>query len=227
MPRQTKQKSRSVEDFIKAVYTLQQESERDEQRVSTNALARALSISAPSVTDMAQRLVDQSLVDYVKYYGVALSEKGEALALKIIRRHRLIELYLVQELGYKLHEVHDEADALEHSVSDRFVEAIAQKLNHPEFDPHGDPIPGPDGTLSRRNLQPLTDIPLHTPARVSRFISSNNEMLQHTLDQGFKLKLPVQVVNRAPFEGPVTVDLNGDEIIIGHTVAAGILVEMD
>ena len=108
---------KSVENFLKTVFALQQ----TQERVSTNALADALEITAPSVTDMARRLMDAGAVDYVKYKGVRLTDMGEDIALKMLRRHRLIELYLVQELGYELHEVHEEAEVLEHAVSDQFV----------------------------------------------------------------------------------------------------------
>lgn len=213
----------AVEDFIKAVYRLQEPN----RRVSTNALAEALRISAPSVTDMAQRLSEAGLVDYVRYEGVRLTHDGETMALQILRRHRLIELYLVQELGYELHEVHMEAENLEHAVSERFIQAIADKLGHPEFDPHGDPIPDVHGAITRRRLQPLSEIPLHTSATVSRFTSDSADMLQHTLERGFKLNITVQVKARDPFDGPVTVIINDGEQVIGHNVAAHILVEVD
>lgn len=215
--------TQSVEDFVKAIYKLQQDSER----VSTNALAEERGISAPSVTDMAQRLVDAGLVDYRKYYGVRLTEAGETMALKVIRRHRLLELYLVRELGYLLHEVHIEAENLEHAVSDRFVEAIARKLGHPEFDPHGDPIPAVDGTMTQRTLQTLAELDLHLPARVSRFGDMTPEMLQYILERGFKLNLPIRVIARDPFEGPITILLDNVERVIGHTIANAILVELN
>lgn len=154
-PQQLRLRSESVQNFLKSVYALQQEMDR----VSTNALADVLGISAPSVTDMAQRLEEAGLLDYQKYRGVVLTDKGQQAALQIIRRHRLIELYLVERLGYALHEVHDEAENLEHAVSDRFVEAIAARLGHPDLDPHGDPIPAQDGTITHRNLIALTDWP--------------------------------------------------------------------
>lgn len=212
----------AVEDFLKAVYVLQQ---RDE-RASTNALREALNITAPSVTDMAKRLTDSGLIDYQKYKGVRLTEDGERVALQILRRHRLIELYLVQELGYELHEVHEEAENLEHAVSDQFIEAISAKLNHPRFDPHGDPIPTADGTLGHaRELQPLSDLPLHCVATVSRYITSDPEMLQHTLDRGFVLGTQIEVLARDPFDGPLTIKINNEEKVIGHLVATTILVE--
>src|SRR5690606_677387 len=135
--------SESVQNFLKAVYSLQQKNER----VSTNALAEVLRVQAPSITDMAQRLVAAELVDYEKYKGVRLTDSGQVLALKIIRRHRMIELYLMRELGYALQEVHAEAENLEHAVSDRFIEAIDSKMGNPDIDPHGDPIPSVDGTI--------------------------------------------------------------------------------
>lgn len=214
-------KSKSVQDFLKTVYQLQQQSDS----VSTNALAEALDVKAPSITDMAQRLVSAGLVDYERYKGVKLTAQGEMLALSVLRRHRLIELYLVNELGYELREVHTEAENLEHAVSDRFVEAIAARLGNPELDPHGDPIPAEDGTIIRRDLHPLSDWPLHRNASVSQIKADNSEMLQHILERGFKLQAQVEVLARDPFEGPVTAMVDGEQRVVGHQVAACILVE--
>ncbi len=213
--------SESVQNFLKAVYSLQ----RGDVPVSTNALAEMLNVKAPSITDMAQRLVAGGLVDYTKYQGVVLTAAGKGLALKIIRRHRLIELYLVKELGYQLQEVHDEAENLEHAVSDRFIEAIADKLGNPEFDPHGDPIPAEDGSIIRRDLHSLTEWPLNQAASVARIKAENPDMLQHILDRGFRLEAQVEVVARDPFDGPVTTLVDGEQRVIGHHVADCILVE--
>lgn len=215
--------SESIQNFIKSVYTLEQ---RQEGRVSTNALAEMLAITAPSVTDMARRLQDIGLLDYQKYRGVILTAKGESLALKILRRHRLIELYLVEELGYALQDVHDEAEHLEHAVSDQFIEAISRRLGHPDVDPHGDPIPAVDGSITPRDLVALIALPPKTPAVVSRFESDNQEMLHHILERGFKLGAEIELVSLDPFEGPVTVQVDGHQIIIGHHVAASIMVEV-
>jgi len=213
--------SESVQNFLKAVYSLQGQAER----VSTNALAEMLNVAAPSITDMAQRLVAGNLIDYQKYQGVRLTPAGEALALKIIRRHRLIELYLVRELGYALLDVHAEAENLEHAVSDQFIEAIADKLGNPDIDPHGDPIPHPDGTIVPRDLHPLSEWPLHTAASVARIKADNAEMLQHILDRGFKLDANIEVLARDPFNGPVTAMVDGEQRVVGHNVADCILVE--
>ncbi len=214
--------SQSVEDFLKAVYTLQREGDR----VSTNALADALRISAPAVTDMAQRLVEEGTVDYLKYRGVRLTEEGERVALQMLRRHRLIETYLVRDLGYQLHEIHDEAEALEHSVSDRFVEAIARKLGEPSYDPHGDPIPNLEGIMQERNLQPLSTLRPNSRARIRRFIMDDPAMLQNTQERGLTMGVTLEVVARDPFEGPVTVRLDAEgSQTIGHKMASSILVE--
>lgn len=233
MTKETSETSPAVENFVKAVYTLQQElleqgipAEAGMVRVSTNALKEALAISAPSVTDMAQRLMESGLVDYLKYQGVGLTEQGASLALKLIRRHRLIELYLVQELAYELHEVHDEAEKLEHAVSDRFIAAIDAKLGEPEFDPHGDPIPDVHGAITHRELHPLSQIAIGTQAKVARLISSDTDMLQHSLDRGFKLDASVTVLARDPFNGPITVQLLDKETVIGYIVAETILVQI-
>lgn len=215
--------SQSVEDFLKAIYRLR----RGRERVSTNALAVALNITPPAVTDMAQRLVDDGTVDYRKYHGVRLTDLGEQVALKILRRHRLIEAYLVQDLGYQLHEVHDEAEALEHVVSERFIEAISRKLGHPNFDPHGDPIPNLDGVMPERDLLPLSNLALNTPARIRRFIMTDPLMLQDTQQRGLILGEQLRIVSRDPFDGPITVEVPLlPPMIIGHKMASCILVEV-
>ena len=215
--------SQSVEDFLKAIYRLQ----RGRDRVSTNALAEALDITAPAVTDMAQRLMDEGTVDYRKYRGVRLTERGERVALKMLRRHRLIEAYLVHDLGYQLHEVHDEAEALEHTVSDRFIEAISRKLGNPKYDPHGDPIPNLDGIMAQRDLLPLSRLALDSPARIRRFVMDDPEMLQNSQERGLMMGEPMKVIARDRFEGPITVEAgDGTQLIIGHKMASGIMVEV-
>ena len=215
--------SQSVEDFLKAIYHLQ----RTQDRVSTNALADALNVSAPAVTDMAQRLVEEGSVDYLKYRGVRLTDEGEAVALMMLRRHRLIETYLVRDLGYQLHEIHDEAEALEHSVSDRFIEAIARKMGNPRFDPHGDPIPNLDGIMPHRDLQPLSQLALHAPARIRRFVMDDPDMLQETQARGLIMGERVEVIARDAFEGPLTLRLSDRRReVIGHKMASEILVDL-
>lgn len=218
--------SQSVEDFLKAVYVLQiPNSDQDKSRVSTTALAEALNILPPSVTDMARRMAEAGLVDYKRYYGVRLTAQGESVALKVIRRHRLIETYLVERLGYALHEIHDEAERLEHAVSDRFIEAIALTLDNPTTDPHGDPIPTVDGEMSMPDLVSLADLGVNNQGVVSRFIAGSDDMLQHIITRGFQLGVQVHVTHVDPFEGPITVSIGGVQSIIGYSVARSILLE--
>ncbi len=214
--------SQSVEDFLKAIYRLQRETDR----VSTSELAEALNISAPAVTDMAQRLVEDGTVDYLKYRGVRLTETGEQVALKMLRRHRLIEAYLVQDLGYQLHEVHEEAEALEHTVSDRFVEAISLKLDNPSFDPHGDPIPDLEGVMPVRHLHPLSELDIHTPARIRRLVMDDPAMLHNTQERGLEIGRTLEVVARDQFDGPIKVVVKPHNAqTIGFKMASFILVE--
>ncbi|MFZ4828703.1 MAG: metal-dependent transcriptional regulator [Phototrophicaceae bacterium] len=211
------------ENFVKAVYNLIQKT--GESRVSTNALADVLQIKAPSVTDMAQRLEELGLVDYIKYRGVALTVKGHRLALQILRRHRLIELYLVNELGYQLHEVHAEAEVLEHHVSDRFIEALAYKLGDPDLDPHGDPIPNRDGMMIERNLQPLSQLAFNRVATVARIGIEQDELLKLILQKGLCLGAQVTSLHYAHDDETFTISVLGVETVISQQIAMYVMVE--
>jgi DtxR family Mn-dependent transcriptional regulator len=215
--------SEAVENFLKAVYSLQQ----GDERVSTNTLSEVLGKTAPSVTDMAQRLEQAGLIDYQKYRGVMLTMQGRAIALRIIRRHRLIELYLTLELGYALHEVHSEAERLEHAVSDRFVEAIARKLGDPQIDPHGDPIPAADGTFIERDLVMLPRLEPGQAGHVAQIRTSDPEMIRHMQEREVMLNVPIRMIAADPFEGPIRVLVNEGEQVIGYTVALCIFVQVE
>ncbi len=207
---------------MKAVYSLQQHSER----VSTNALAEHLGVKAPSVTDMARRMVETGMIDYQKYYGVRLTQQGEITALAVIRRHRLIELYLLRELGYPLHEVHAEAERLEHAVSEQFINAVDRKLGYPEIDPHGDPIPSAEGHIATISGTPLTEVTLDTDARVARFDTSNSAMLEHLVNRSIKLGDLIRVRERDPFDGPLRLTVNGQAKTLGYKAAACVMCVM-
>src|SRR5262249_12102132 len=170
----TELRSKAVDDFLKAVYVLQQQ-DPEHGPVPTNLLAQTLKISAPSVTDMVKRLAGLEeekdrekdkkhkegpvpLLEYEPYHGVKLSATGERIALEVIRHHRLIELYLVQALGYSWDEVHEEAERLEHHISEKLEARIAAALGNPKIDPHGDPIPALDGTVAERNQTLLGEL---------------------------------------------------------------------
>ena len=213
--------SRSVDDFLKKVFLLQQAVDR----VATNNLAHALDISAASVTDMAQRLRDAKLLDYRKYYGVRLTARGEEIALRVLRRHRLIELFLVQRLGYAMYEVHDEAESLEHAVSDRFIEALAAIMGQPQLDPHGDPIPSVDGRIQTWELQRLCDLPPAQPATIRGLSSTDAIELDQQKGLGFKLGAQVVIENEIDKDGVLSVRVNGARTLISRESAASILVE--
>lgn len=213
--------SESVQNFLKSLLTLQQGSDL----VSTSAMAEILQISAPSVSDMTQRLEEAGLVTWRKWHGIRLTSSGENEALMILRRHRLIELFLVEELDYDLPEVHAEAERLEHAVSDRFIEAIAKCLHEPGLDPHGDPIPAADGTILRRRLQPLSEWPAGKPATVSRIRSRSEDMLRDIVSQGITLNARVEIMQDSADVDPLTLSINGRQQIIARQAADCILVE--
>jgi len=215
--------SESVENFLKAVYTLQQTNER----VSTNALAEHLGVKEPSVTDMARRMVEAEMIDYQRYYGVRLTVRGEMAALAVIRRHRLIELYLLRELDYPLHEVHAEAERLEHAVSEQFINAIERKLGYPELDPHGDPIPSAEGHIAASIGIPLTQLALNTDARVARLNTSNSAMLEHLVNRRIHLGDMIRVRSRDPFDGPLRLTVNGESQTLGYKAAECVMVKQE
>ncbi len=211
--------SEAIEDFLKAVYLLQQEHDP----VQTSALADALSITAPSTTEMAKKLARAKLVWHEPYRGIRLTPAGERIALEIVRHHRLIELFLVEALGYSWDEVHDEAERLEHAMSDRLAERIAEYLGDPRFDPHGDPIPSPHGDVQELSLTPLSEWPLNTPGVVTRLLNQAPDLLRYLSDKGLTLGAEVEVLRRDPFEGPVTLRVGGGEQALSPHIAQYVL----
>ncbi len=212
--------SEAIEDFLKAVYMLQQEQER----VQTSTLAEALNITAPSTTEMAKKLAKANLVEHEPYRGIRLTPAGERVALEIVRHHRLLELFLVQALGYSWDEVHEEAERLEHAVSERLAQRIAAYLGDPHYDPHGDPIPGPQGDIAPRDLTPLAEWPAGRRGHVARLRDQAPDMLRYLADKGLIVGAAVEVVQADPFDGPITLRVDGAEQVIGVLVAQYVLV---
>lgn len=212
--------SEAIEDFLKAVYLLQQEHER----VQTSTLAEALGIAAPSTTEMAKKLARANLVEHEPYRGIRLTSAGKRVALEIVRNHRLLELFLVRSLGYTWDEVHDEAERLEHAVSDRLTQRIAEYLGHPAFDPHGDPIPSPEGNVYQRELTPLSEWPVGEVGQIARLRDQTPEMLRYLAEKGLTMGAKVTVTNIDPFDGPVTLNVDNTMQVIGVNVAQYILV---
>ncbi len=212
--------SEAIEDFLKAVYLLQQE----QNRVQTSALAEALNITAPSTTEMAKKLAKANLVVHEPYRGIRLTAAGERVALEIVRNHRLLELFLVRALGYTWDEVHEEAERLEHAVSERLIHRIAEYLGNPRYDPHGDPIPGPEGELTRRELTPLSQWPQGEKGIVARLRDQAPEMLRYLAEKGLVIGAEVEVIKADPFDGPLALLVEETRQVIGANVAQYVLV---
>lgn len=205
--------SSAVEDYLKAIYEIQTEGNQD--RVSTSTLADCLGVARASVTGMLKKLntMDPKLVDYIRYRGVRLTPAGEKIALEVLRHHRLIELYLSEALGYSWDEVHMEADRLEHVISKDLEDRIALALNDPQIDPHGAPIPDRDGKIYQREEIQLTQLEVNQQAFVSRVSDHDPAMLRYLQELGLTLNARIEVIEKAPFSGPLHIRLIGKESI--------------
>ena len=213
--------SQAIEDYLKTIYKLQ-----ERNSATTNEIARSLGIAAASVTSMIKRLSEMGLVHYTAHKGVALSEAGRKIALEIIRHHRLLELYLMEALGYSWDRVHEEAEKLEHHISEEFEDRIAEFLGHPTHDPHGDPIPTKDGELPEFFSQPLVSVPEGECVSIRRVSAHDPELLRYLAELGLKPNTEVTIVSKAPFNGPVTLQISGQERIIGREVAGNLFVSV-
>ncbi len=213
----------AIEDYLKTIYMLAEE----ESPVSTSRIAEARGVKPASVTSMLQRLAKLNLVNYEKHRGVSLTGSGEKVALEVIRHHRLLELYLMEALGFSWDEVHEQADALEHVISEKLEERIAAFLGHPTVDPHGDPIPTKDGTMIVPDMLPLTTLPRGGQGQVARIMDdANSDMLRFLADMGLVPGTDVEVVEIAPFSGPITVLIESKKHTIGRGVAESILITL-
>lgn len=214
----------AIEDYLKSIYMLAEE----ESPVSTSRIAEAREVKPGSVTSMLQRLHRLNLVHYEKHYGVTLTEAGQKIALEVIRHHRLLEVYLTEALGFNWDEVHEQADVLEHVISEKLEERIAAALGHPEFDPHGAPIPSKDGTIASVDTQPLTSLATGSKALVSRIVDdADGDMLRYLADLGLVPGANLEVTAVAPFDGPLTVQVGGETRVVGHKVANAVLVTLE
>jgi DtxR family Mn-dependent transcriptional regulator len=198
--------TRAVEDYLKAIYKLQ----RDGSRATTNAIAESMGLRAASVTSMLQQLSEQGMVEYRRHRGAYLTEMGLEAALRVIRRHRLIELYLHEHLGVPWDRLHDEAERLEHAISPYLEERIDAKLGYPSFDPHGAPIPSSTGAMPTQDLIALDELPLHTRSVVRHIPDDDPDRLRYAASIGLLLEVEVAVTGRDPQTGAVSVCINGD-----------------
>ena len=211
-----------IEDYLKGIYSLRQSGES----VRTVALAAHLNVKPPTVTAMLKTLADLQLIRYEPYRGVELTETGEQIALEIVRHHRLIELYLVEALGFSWDEVHDEAEVLEHFISEKLEARIAAYLDNPTHDPHGDPIPDLNGTLPDTTTNTLADFsPAAQEIRVIRIRDQNADRLRYLAEIGLMPQTLIKIVVVEPFDGPVTIQIGKKKIALDRQLARLILVE--
>ncbi len=218
---QQSDRSDAVEDYLKAIRHLQQES----APVSTSALAQLLDRSPASVTNMVKSLAERGLVKHEPYHGVRLSEAGEREALRIIRRHRVIEAYLIERLGYSWDQVHAEAERLEHAASDVLVERMADALGHPELDPHGSPIPTAEGKVTERRHPALSEMGQGANVIVREVSDADEGRLRYLAELGLYPGTRVEVMEHEPFEGPIRVRIAGRERSLGRGLAEIVRVE--
>jgi DtxR family transcriptional regulator, Mn-dependent transcriptional regulator len=211
--------SESVQDYLKAIWKL----ERDGP-ATTSALAAELGVTPASATAMVKKLAGLGLVEHERYRGVRLTPSGERAALEVIRHHRLLELYLMKALGLGLDEVHAEAERLEHYLSEDLESRIDAALGHPTHDPHGDPIPTAELELVADDSRWLTEVADGTEAVVSRVPDGDPELLRYLASLGIVPDQPIVLVGRAPFDGPVTIEIGGARHAIGLAVAEQIRV---
>ncbi len=216
--------SQAIQDYLKTIYKLQYD-EKTEDTVTTTAIANELNISGASVTGMLKRLSTMGLVNYNSYKGVTLTESGKKIALEIIRHHRLLELYLKDVLGFSLEKVHDEACRLEHHISEEFLDKIDELLGNPEFDPHGHPIPTKKGEIPDSDEPPLFTIEPGSEVIIKRLSDENTDMLAYFEKLGLMPQVKLKVLDKAPFHGPLTIEFNDKEHIIGYELARSIFVE--
>ncbi len=210
------------ENYLKTIYAL---ANRQPGEVTTNALAEMTATRAASVTDMLKRLADKELIHYRKYQGVHLTAEGERLALAIIRRHRLWEVFLVEKLGFGWDQVHDMAEELEHVRSEELVARLDTYLNYPRFDPHGDPIPNPAGRMPATTYQKLADLLPGNEARVMGVLDHSAAYLQHLDACGLALGCVVNVSEINAFDQSMRVTIGpGPALFISHEVAKNLLV---
>ena len=208
--------SSSAQDYLKAIYEL------GECEIKTQALADALAVSPASVTGMIKKLSGLHLIQYERYQGVSLTAAGRNIALETLRHHRLIETYLAEALGYAWHEVHDEAERLEHHISEDFEDRIADALGNPTHDPHGDPIPQRDGSLPQSLGRPLTELEPGQSATITRITNQNREVLEYLAEHRLVPGETLIVREHAPFKGPVTVERQGHTLALSAELAAAI-----
>ncbi len=212
-----------VEDYIKNIYKLQS----DQDKVTTSSLADALNVSAASVTDMIKKLSERSLIKYMPYQGVELTRRGRIMALRTLRRHRLWEMFLVEYLDYTWDEVHDEAEKLEHIMSEDLEARIDKALGFPKHDPHGHPIPTKNGEIIEDDHPSLAELKINDTGRVVRVNDVSQSLLKYMASMGIQINSRIKVLEIVEFDGSMRVQVNSTESFVSRQVARNIFIEED
>ena len=222
--RGNRERDSAVEDYVKAIYAL--EGHGKGEAVSTSALAQRLSVTPGSASAMVKKLAQRGLVTHVRYHGVSLTAKGRKVALEVLRHHRLIELYLTEELGMPWDRVHDEAEVLEHVLSEELEQLIARKLGHPTYDPHGDPIPSAELDIHEAKTERLSALAAGTTGTFVRVSDADPSMLRYLAEQGIATGERLEVIERQPFGGPILARMAGQVHALGGRLAEAMRVEV-
>ena len=213
--------SEQIENYLKNIYKLSSH----EGKVTTSSLSDKLQISPASVSEMIKKLAEEGTLTHTPYKGVELTEEGKQLALRIIRKHRLWEMFLVEVLHFSWDEIDDEAERFEHIMSDKMEAKIDDVLGHPSTDPPGDPIPTRDGALKYVVSMPLIEAEEGKSVRVLRVSDSNSEMLQYVSSIGISLNKKIQIKQKMNFDNSMILKINNKEVNISSTIASNIFVE--
>ena len=225
MAASSQNRSHAVEDYAKEIYGLQRRA--GGEPVSTNALAERCGVTPASASAMVKKLAERELAIHEPYHGVRLTPAGEKLALEMLRHHRLLELYLAEHLDVPWDRVHEEAEALEHVLSEDLEARIAAKLGHPTHDPHGDPIPSHDLVIDEGETEALSTVAIGRGGRFVRVSDSDSQMLRFLAEQGIALGDRCVVTARQPFDGPITARFGDAEHVLGRTLARAMRIELD
>jgi DtxR family transcriptional regulator, Mn-dependent transcriptional regulator len=211
----------NTEDYIKAIYKL----EKSGEKVTNSALARQLRVASASITEMIKKLSKKGYLNYVRYQGVALTARGKRMALGIVRRHRLWEMYLVEHLGYSWDKVHEEAERLEHVTSEMLERKLDKALKHPNIDPHGDPIPTVDGEMKSHVHASLAGCRPGVKVRIRRISDDDPALLQHAARLGLTLNTTLVVKQKLALDGSMVIKIGAKEKFLSEHVAKSIFVQ--
>lgn len=218
------ERSTAIEDYVKTIYS---HTEWQDEPITPSQLAAKLGLAASTVTEMVKKLAAQGLVDHRPYGAIELTGAGRLLALKLLRRHRIIETWLVMQQGYGWDEVHDEADVLEHAMSDRLVESISASLGHPTRDPHGDAIPTAEGRMPAHDALGLLELQAGESGSIARISDRDPDLLRYLADNGIVPGAPITVRERGKYSGTLLISAPGGDVHLSPDAALAVWVERE